>query len=73
MRPKSEIYTPKRDDEHPHHFHMRHFVFAAVAVVDAKGRTIRKLKGGRGKGEVQKKYSRKGKLDEKKFMHAIWP
>ena len=23
MRPKSEIYTPKRDDEHPNHFHMR--------------------------------------------------
>ena len=23
MRPKSEIYTPKRDDEHPHHFDMR--------------------------------------------------
>ena len=23
MRPKSEIYTPKRDDEHPHPFHMR--------------------------------------------------
>jgi len=23
VRPKSEIYTPKRDDEHPHHFHMR--------------------------------------------------
>ena len=23
MRPKSKIYTPKRDDEHPHHFHMR--------------------------------------------------
>ena len=23
MRPKSEIYTSKRDDEHPHHFHMR--------------------------------------------------
>ena len=22
MRPKSEIYTPKRDDEHPHPFHM---------------------------------------------------
>ena len=22
MRPKSEIYTPKRDDEHPHTFHM---------------------------------------------------
>ena len=32
-----------------------------------KGRTIRKLMGG---GEVQKKYSRKGKLNEKKFMHA---
>ena len=25
MRPKSEIYTPKRDDEHPHPFHMRSF------------------------------------------------
>ena len=23
MRPKSEIYTPKREDEHPHTFHMR--------------------------------------------------
>ena len=23
MRPKSKIYTPKRDDEHPHPFHMR--------------------------------------------------
>ena len=22
MRPKSEIYTPKRDDEHPRLFHM---------------------------------------------------
>ena len=22
VRPKSEIYTPKRDDEHPHHFHI---------------------------------------------------
>ena len=22
MRPKSEIYTRKRDDEHPRHFHM---------------------------------------------------
>ena len=26
--------------------------------------------GGGGPGEVQKKYSRKGKLNEKKFMHA---
>ena len=25
MRPKSEIYTPKRDDEHPRPFHMRVF------------------------------------------------
>ena len=33
-----------------------------------KGRTIRKLIGGA--GEVQKKYSRKGKLNEKKFVHA---
>ena len=32
-----------------------------------KGRTIRKLMGGA--GEVQKKYSRKGKLNEKK-IHA---
>ena len=23
VRPKSEIYTPKREDEHPHPFHMR--------------------------------------------------
>ena len=23
MRPKSEIYTPKRHDEHPHPFHVR--------------------------------------------------
>ena len=23
MRPKSEIYTPTRDDEHPYHLHMR--------------------------------------------------
>ena len=22
MSPKSTIYTPKRDDEHPRHFHM---------------------------------------------------
>ena len=37
-----------------------------------KGRTIRKLMGGGGGGgggEVQKKYSRKGKLNEKK-IHA---
>ena len=23
VRQKSEIYTPKRDDEHPYHLHMR--------------------------------------------------
>ena len=35
-----------------------------------KGRTIRKLIGGGG-GQVQKNYSRKEKLNEKKkFMHA---
>ena len=27
--------------------------------------------GGDGGGEVQRKYSRKGKLNEKEFMHAI--
>ena len=37
-----------------------------------RGRTIRKLMGGGGggAGEVQKKNLRKGKLNEKKFMHA---
>ena len=37
-----------------------------------KGRTIRKLIGGGGgaAGEVQKEYSREGKLNEKKFLHA---
>ena len=36
-----------------------------------KGRTIRKLMGGEGgAGEVQKNYSRKGKLHEKKFKQA---
>ena len=34
----------------------------------SKGRTIRKLMGGA--GEVQKKNSRKGKLNEKKFLQA---
>ena len=31
---------------------------------------LENLLGGEGTGEVQKKYSRKGKLNEKKFMHA---
>ena len=36
-----------------------------------KGRTIRKLIGsGGGADEVQEKNSRKGKLNEKKFLHA---
>ena len=38
-----------------------------------KGPTVRKLSvggGGGGGGEVQKKYSRKGKLNEKKIMKA---
>ena len=34
-----------------------------------KGRTIRKLKWG-GDWRSTKKYSRKGKLNEKEFMHA---
>ena len=37
-------------------------------VFPPKGRTIRKLMGGA--GEVQKKNSRKGKLNEKKFLQA---
>ena len=38
------------------------------------GRTIRKLMGGgRGAGEVQKKYSRKGELNEKKLCMPINP
>ena len=35
-----------------------------------KGRTIRKLMGGGGGRSAKKKHSRKGKLNEKKFMHA---
>ena len=43
--------------------------------IEDKGQTIRKLIGGGGggggeTGEVQKKYSRKGKLNERKFMQA---
>ena len=35
-----------------------------------KGRTTRKLIGGGGGRSTKKRYSRKGKLNEKKFMHA---
>ena len=35
-----------------------------------KGPNVRKLIGAGGGGEVQKKYSRKGKLNEKKIMKA---
>ena len=40
-----------------------------------KGRTIRKLMGGGGRaaGEVQKKYSRKGKLNDKNSCTLINP
>ena len=42
-----------------------------IDVIIDKGRTIRKLMGGGGgAGEVQKKNSRKGKLNEKKFLQA---
>ena len=44
--------------------------FLCCPASDPKGRTIRKLMGvGGGAGEIQKKYSRKGKLNEKK-IHA---
>ena len=41
-------------------------------ITQTLGRTIRKLMGvGEGGGrEVPKKYSRRGKLNEKRFMHA---
>ena len=52
-------------------------------IANNKGRTIRKLIGGGGGGEVKKKYSRMGKLNEKKKkIHArqltlkifmLWP
>ena len=35
-----------------------------------RDRPLENLAGGGGAGEVQKKYSHKGKLNEKKFMHA---
>ena len=38
----------------------------------SKGRTIRKLMGGGG-DEVQKKYSRNGKLNEKNYCTPINP
>ena len=37
--------------------------------IEYKGQTIRKLIGGEA-DEVQKKYSRKGKLNERKFMQV---
>ena len=36
-----------------------------------KERTIRKLMGRGGRAKYKKKYSRKGKLNEKKIMHAL--
>ena len=52
-------------------------------IANNKGRTIRKLIGGGGVGgEEPKKYSRQGKLNEKKYIHArqltlkifmLWP
>ena len=39
-------------------------------MLPTKGRTIRKRIGGGGGGEGEKIYSRKGKLNSKKFMHA---
>ena len=41
-------------------------------MLPTKGRTIRKRTGGGGGGfgEGEKIYSRKGKLNSKKFMHA---
>ena len=44
-------------------------VLVDVAVVVAYGTGHQKTYGGEG-GEVQKKNSRKGKFNEKKFVHA---
>ena len=43
---------------------------AQVASVTGDGPLENLLGGGGGEGEVQKKYSRKGKFNEKKFTHA---
>ena len=44
MRPKSEIYTPKQDDEHPHHFHIRNYKdFKTYTLVDQLTRTQQKI------------------------------
>ena len=40
MRPKSEIYTPKQDDEHPKAFYMRG---APPTPSDERSRSIRLL------------------------------
>ena len=40
-----------------------------LTIFQTKGRTIRKFMGG-GAGEIQKKYSREGKLNEEEFLHA---
>ena len=52
----------------PRGFDLRSLSPAFPNSPSGKGRTIRKLMGRA--GEVQKKHSRKGKLNEKKFVHA---
>ena len=41
-----------------------------LTIFQTKGRTIRKFMGGGGAGEIKKKYSREGKLNEEEFLHA---
>ena len=51
--------------------HINFKVINSANKVQSKGRTIRKLMGGGGEGgRSTKKVFRKGKLNEKKFMHA---
>ena len=46
-------------------------VINLLTIFELTVRTIRNPRGGGGgAGEVQKKYSYKGKLNEKKFLHA---
>ena len=65
--------TPSKSDVAPVSLHSTSSE-AGLTDTPFKGGTSRKLLEGGGKAdEVTKKYSRKGKLKEKKFMHSINP
>ena len=64
--------TPSKSDVAPVSLHSTASE-AGLTDTPFKGGTIRKLLEGGRVDEVPKKYSRKGKQKEKKFMHAINP